>query len=87
MLDFTDHLSDRDLYCLIVRDILPSPEKKLDVSSTYLHWHCLDPTDDPDTWLRYYASKKNGKHGTRKSSSPCRPWNRTLPRQMPRRLP
>src|SRR5947207_12105150 len=27
VLDFTDHLSDRDLYCLIYRDILPCPEK------------------------------------------------------------
>src|SRR5262245_63139464 len=29
VLDFTDHLTDRQLYCLISRDILPSPEKKL----------------------------------------------------------
>lgn len=31
ILDFTDHLSDRALYCLIYRDILPSPEKKIDL--------------------------------------------------------
>src|SRR5688500_4327443 len=30
VLDFTDHLSDRQLYRLIYCDILPSPEKKLD---------------------------------------------------------
>ncbi|HKD36926.1 MAG TPA: hypothetical protein VKB78_08990, partial [Pirellulales bacterium] len=29
VLDFTDHLTDRALYCLIYRDILPSPEKKV----------------------------------------------------------
>ena len=40
VLDFTDHLSDRELYCVIYRDILPSPEKKLERSNTYLHWKC-----------------------------------------------
>ena len=30
VLDFTDHLSDRELYCLIFRDILPAREKKLE---------------------------------------------------------
>ena len=30
VLDFTDHLSDRELYCLIYRDILPCSEKKID---------------------------------------------------------
>ena len=31
VLDFTDHLSDRQLYTLIFRDILPSAEKKIDL--------------------------------------------------------
>ncbi len=57
VLDFTDHLSDRKLYCLIYRDILPSPEKKVDLPKNYLHWHCLDVTDEPETWLRFYASQ------------------------------
>ncbi len=30
VLEFTEHLSDRRLYLVIFRDILPSPEKKLD---------------------------------------------------------
>jgi hypothetical protein len=55
ILDFTDHLSDRQLYCLICRDILPSFEKKIDLPRNYLHWHCLDD-NDTETWLRYYAS-------------------------------
>lgn len=55
VLDFTDHLSDRQLYCLICRDILPSFEKKIDLPRNYLHWHCLDD-NDTETWLRYYAS-------------------------------
>ena len=58
VLDFTDHLSDFALYCLIARDILPSPEKKIEDTPTYLHWHCLDPTDEPDVWLQYYASNE-----------------------------
>lgn len=56
VLEFTEHLSDRQLYCLIVRDILPSPEKKIEQPKNFLHWHCLDEGADPELWLRYYAS-------------------------------
>jgi hypothetical protein len=56
VLDFTDHLSDRELYCVIYRDILPSLEKKIDLPKNYLHWHCLDDSDQPEVWLRFYAS-------------------------------
>lgn len=58
VLDFTHHLSDRDLYRLICRDILPSLEKKIERTRTYLHWLCLDPDHDVDIWLRYYASEE-----------------------------
>lgn len=86
VLDFTDHLSDRQLYCLIYRDILPSPEKKLDRTETYLHWDCADACGDPEVWLRYYATEEERQ---RWSDSTFR----TLPpreqpphvRQMPRR--
>jgi hypothetical protein len=56
----TEHLSDRQLYCLISRDILPSYEKKIDHPKNYLHWHCLDD-NDIDSWLRYYASDEERK--------------------------
>lgn len=56
VLDFTDHLTDRQLYCLILRDILPSPEKKIDDSSAYLHWDCADVAGDAEVWLRFYAT-------------------------------
>src|SRR5438552_1774571 len=42
VLEFTDHLSDRELYCMIYRDILPSPEKMIDSLSNYLQWDCAD---------------------------------------------
>jgi hypothetical protein len=41
---------------VIYRDILPSLEKKLERSNTFLHWQCLDVNRDPEIWLRYYAS-------------------------------
>lgn len=53
VLDFTDHLSDRELYTLILRDILPSPEKRLELADHYLHWDC---SRDTETWLRFYAT-------------------------------
>lgn len=59
VLDFTDHLNDRQLYCLIYRDILPSPEKKVDLPTSYLHWDCSDASGDAETWLRYYATPED----------------------------
>ena len=58
VLDYTHHLSDRDLYRLIYRDILPSLEKKIERTRTYLHWLCIDAEADVDIWLRYYASQE-----------------------------
>lgn len=57
VLDYTGHLSNRALYCVIYRDILPSLEKKLERTNTFLHWQCLDVNRDPETWLRYYATQ------------------------------
>jgi hypothetical protein len=56
VLDFTEHLSDRELYRLIYRDILPSLEKFIDDPNNFLHWDCADVGNNPETWLRYYAS-------------------------------
>jgi hypothetical protein len=86
VLEFTDHLSDRDLYCLILRDILPSPEKKTDLPKNYLHWHCLDDNDEPEIWLRYYATGEEREqwhleHDLELPPAEVPPY----PRQMPRR--
>ncbi len=86
VIDFTDHLSDRELYCVIFRDILPSPEKKIELPRNFLHWHCLDEEDDMDVWLRYYASDANRLAWSKDNC--CSPPPKQVPpypRQMPRR--
>ena len=84
VLEFTDHLPDRRLYCLIYRDILPSPEKKIDLPKNYLHWHCLDPDDDEETWLRFYASQEEREAWGDETGEPLPP-SQSLPhsRKMP----
>ena len=57
LLVHTDHLSDRQLYCMIVRDILPAQEKKVVLPEKYLNWQCLDIVEDEESWLRFYASR------------------------------
>jgi hypothetical protein len=86
VLDFTDHLSDRQLYCLIARDILPSPEKKLDLPRNYLHWHFLDIDAQPEIWLTYYASDDERETWTEETGQPL-PAKAVpeYPRRMPRR--
>jgi hypothetical protein len=86
VLDFTDHLTDRQLYCVIYRDILPSPEKKIDLPKNFLHWHCLDDNNDPEVWLKYYASQEEREAWAAESGMPL-PVEEPLPfpRKMPRR--
>jgi len=86
VLDFTDHLSDRALYCLIYRDILTSQEKKLDAADCYLHWDCADAGGDPDVWLRYYASQQEREQWADEFDQPLPesltpPYRRKLPRR------
>ena len=57
VLDFTDHLSDRELYSLIRRDILPAVLKRVDLPDNFVHWDCSATLDGDDSvWLTYYAS-------------------------------
>jgi hypothetical protein len=86
VLDFTDHLSDRALYCLVYRDILPSPEKKVDLPKNYLHWHCLDDSDEPETWLRFYATPEEREAWAKESNSRLPTAEPPpFPRKMPRK--
>ena len=70
VLDFTDHLSDRELYNLIRREILPTPVKRVDLPDNYFHWDCSVAGRAPEfsaddwypeavaeslIWLTYYA--------------------------------
>lgn len=85
VLDFTDHLTDRQLYCLILRDILPAQEKKIDSKHNYLHWDCAGAGGDPDLWLRYYASHDDREHwaeefGGELPPAELPPFPRDLPR-------
>jgi hypothetical protein len=82
----TDHLSDRQLYCLIVRDILPAQEKKVLLPGKFLRWQCLDIVDDEESWLRYYASKEERSQwaletGLRLPPREAVPFPRILPRR------
>jgi len=73
VLDFTDHLSDRELYCVIYRDILPAREKKIDLSTNYLHWDCSHAGGDPEVWLRYYATDEEREQWTETYRQPLPP--------------
>lgn len=86
VLDFTNHLSDRELYCLIIRDILPSCEKKIDLPRNYLHWHCLDVADEEETWLKFYASSMDRDLWQEQTGKELPPREEPpYPRVMPRR--
>lgn len=70
ILDFTDHLSDHELYNLIRKEILPTAIKRVDLPDNYFHWDCSvagrvpeisdgewypEPVIDSLIWLTYYA--------------------------------
>lgn len=84
VLDFTDHLSDRELYTLIYRDILPSREKNMEKRCGFLHWDCSHGEGDPAIWLRYYASEEERECWRETYQQPLPP--RMLP-PYPRNLP
>jgi hypothetical protein len=85
VLEFTDHLSDRQLYSLIYRDILPAQEKKIDSTDRYLHWDCASLGEDMDTWLRYYASEEERCDWSDEWHTPLPPTEvPPFPRQLPR---
>lgn len=86
VLEMTDHLSDRQLYRLLQRDILPSYEKKLETPGNYLHWHCLDVEVELEAWLTYYASPGERRQWAEETGLPLPPsLSPPFPRKLPRR--
>ncbi len=83
VLQDTEHLSDRQLYTLIYRDILPSWEKKVDLPGNHLSWRCLDDSDT-ETWLRFYATESERIQWLEDNEGPL-PEAESVP--YPRRLP
>lgn len=87
VLECTDHLSDRELYKIIYRDILPCCEKKVDLPRNFLHWRCVDDGDN-DTWLRFYATSFERSQWEEETGMPAPPAEvAPFPRHMPTRPP
>ena len=85
VLDFTDHLSDYQLYGIIFRDILPSHEKMLGRRTSYLHWDCANIEETADVWLRYYASAADRSLWAQENDQPLPPHEEPpFRRQLPR---
>ena len=86
VLDFTDHLSDRELYCLIYRDILPCRKRRSTRSTTIC-------TGTAPTWAAIRRPgcattprTKSGAAGPTISASRCPTAEEPpYPRQLPRR--
>ena len=83
----TDPLSDRELYCLIARDILPAYEKKIVASDRVIHWQCLDIVVNEEAWLRFYASEEEREQWAAENWLKLPPREPLpYPRSMPHRL-
>jgi hypothetical protein len=85
VLEYTEHLSDRQLYCIIARDILPAQEKRIGLAGSYLVWQCIDQVDDEDDYLRYYATDEERQAWAEETAKPLPdrvplPYSRSLPR-------
>lgn len=84
VLEMTEHLSDRELYTVIYRDILPACEKKVDLPGNYLCWRCLDESDT-ETWLSYYATEAERLQWLETCDGPLpEPLELPFPRKLPR---
>jgi hypothetical protein len=84
-LQYTDHLSDRQLFCVLLRDILTATEKKLDITTNPIVWRLVDNESDPDTWLAYYATDEQRylwqlEHGQTPPASKPLEYLRQMPR-------
>ena len=83
-LNMTEHLSDRQLYCLIARDILPAQEKRVNTLSNNIRWQCIDPVLEEEPWLRFYATEDDREVWQLETGLPLPPME-AIP--FPRKLP
>ena len=83
-LHMTEHLSDRQLYCMIARDILPAQEKRVNNGQANLRWQCVDPGTEEEIWLRFYATQEDRQIWQEETGLKLPPQER-LP--FPRKLP
>ncbi len=80
----TEHLTDRQLYTVLYRDILPACEKQVNLPGNFLCWRCLDESDE-DTWLRYYATELDRLQWLEHNEGPLPPPEDVpYPRKLPR---
>ena len=86
VLEFTDHLSDRELYTLILRDILPVEEKRIEGAGHTLHWDCSESEEgNSEAWLRFYASDQDRTRWLKEHGGPIPPHQEPpYPRKMPK---
>ena len=85
VLHFTEHLSDRELYEVIYRGILPAREKRLELPDVYYHWDCADLASHPQVWLRYYATERQRRRWSQEHHLPLPPReDPPFPRRLPR---
>lgn len=84
LLEYTGHLSDRQLYGMIARDILPAQEKKMVMNGKFLRWQCIDIVENEESWLRFYATDQERdawqeETGLRLPPAQSLPFQRRLP--------
>ena len=83
-LHMTEHLSDRQLYCMIARDILPAQEKRVSNEQANLRWQCVDPGIEEETWLRFYATQEDRRIWQEETGLKLPPQERIpFPRKLP----
>ena len=88
LLDFTGHLSDRQLYCLIRPRHLAGTREKVAIANTFLHWQCIDPMVEEENWLRFYADDEERREWQAETGLALPPLEELpFPRAIPRRRP
>lgn len=82
---WADHLTDRQFYCILLRDVLTAEDKWIDRSDRRLEWRMVDELEDAETWLRYYATPTERKQWVQQTrQTPPDHEDPPYPRRLPR---